>query len=263
MRIPPTDHLDIIIDQFTRQSIPFTQIPGHFSAIDTLLRMSAVTADDTVLDVACGPGIVACELARHARSVTGVDITPGMLQQARQRQRQQGLSNVQWQEANAVQLPFAADTFSLVVTRYSFHHLQDVQQALREMMRVCAPGGRVLVADVVMPDEQAAAYDELETLRDPSHTHALSTSESLALFASSGLTDCRFGTYEVEIELEAQLAASFPAEEDVPRIRRMVTDDIGINRLGIHARRDAQGQVHYTVPIRVYVGRKAHATDVV
>ena len=43
----------------------------------------------------------------------------------------------------------------------------------------------------------------------------------------------------------------------------MVTDDIGINRLGIHARRDAQGQVHYTVPIRVYVGRKAHATDVV
>ena len=248
-------HQAAIVEQFSRQAIPFTQVPGHYDAMQILLELSGVAADDLVLDVACGPGMVACEFARHARQVTGIDITPAMIEQARKRQLDQSQVNLAWAVGDAVPLPYEEESFSLVLTRYSFHHLLSPQCALAEMIRVCKPGGRVLVADVAIDAEKSAAYDQLEILRDPSHTHALTRDEFAQLFHQSGLSDCRQSAYGVEIELESQLRASFPKPGDEPVIRKLVTDDIGRDQLGIGARRTA-GQVVYTVPIAVYVGRK-------
>ena len=250
-----SSHQAEIVAQFSRQAIPFAQVPGHYDAMQILIEMSGVDAADEVLDVACGPGLVACEFARQARHVTGLDITPAMIDQARQRQREQNLSNLEWTVGPAVPLPYAGASFSLVITRYSFHHLLEPQRALAEMIRVCRPGGRVLVADVAVAPEKSAAYDRLEILRDPSHTHALTRDEFAELFARSGLVDCRQGGYGVPIELESQLKASFPKPGDEAVVRAMVTEDVGRDRLGIQARQE-DGQVVYTVPIAIYVGRK-------
>ncbi len=248
-------HQADIVSQFSRQAIPFTQVPGHFDALQLLLEMAAVDTADEVLDVACGPGLVACEFARHAKHVTGIDLTPAMIAQAKRRQQEQGQTNLVWEVGEAVPLPYADNNFSLVITRYSFHHLLAPEQALEEMIRVCRPGGRVLVADVAVAAEKSAAYDRLEILRDPSHTHALSQAEFRGLFQNSGLTGCRQSDYGVDIELESQLKASFPNPGDESVIRRMVTEDIGKNQLGIKPRRE-QGQVFYTVSIAIYVGWK-------
>ena len=248
-------HLDSIVDQFSRQAIPFSRIAAHMDAVELLLDMSAVESADSVLDVACGPGLVACAFAPHAAHVTGVDITAAMIEQARMRQREQGLSNLSFQVGNAVPLPSADNTFSVVVTRYSFHHFQQPDQALAEMIRVCRPGGRVLVADVAVRPECSAAYDRLEILRDPSHTHALTVAEFEQLFVRSGLARCQCTGYPVHIGLEDQIAASFPRPGDDAVIRRMVTEDMGVDALGINARRE-DGRVLYTVPIAVYVGVK-------
>jgi len=248
-------HQANIVAQFSKQAIPFTQVPGHYDAMRILLEMSGVAPEDEVLDVACGPGMVACEFARHAGRVTGVDITPAMIEQAKKRQREQNQSNLDWKVGEAVPLPYDDNSFSLVITRYSFHHLLSPELALAEMIRVCRPGGRVLVADVAVAPEKSAAYDRLEILRDPSHTHALTRDEFAELFGRSGLADCRRSGYGVDIELESQLKASFPNPGDEPVIRRLVAEDVGVNRLDINARR-VDGQVVYTVPIAVYVGRK-------
>ena len=248
-------HQQLIVKQFTQQAIPFAQLPGHLDSLDLLLEMARPTAVDTVLDLACGPGLVACAFARHAGQVTGMDLTPAMLEQAARRQQEQGLTNLAWQQGDVQALPYAADSFSLVITRYSFHHLLDPLQTLSEMIRVCKPGGRVLVADVALPAEKAAAYDQLELLRDPSHTHALTTTEFSELLLNSGLHDCTQASYNVELELEAQLRASFPQPGDEERIRQLVTEDINVDNLGIAARYQ-DGAVVYSVPISVYVGRK-------
>ena len=248
-------HNKRIVEQFSRQAIPFTQVPGHYDALQVLVELSGVGADDNVLDVACGPGLVACEFARHARKVTGIDLTPAMIDEARKRQSESGLANLDFTVSDAVPLPFADNSFSLVLTRYSLHHMLEPTRALAEMVRVCRPGGRVLVADVALPEEKVAAYDRLEIMRDPSHTHALTHAEFADLFAQSGLIDCRQSAYGVEIELESQLTASFPNPGDEAKLRDMVSDDIGCDRLGINARREA-GKIVYTVPISVYVGRK-------
>ncbi|MBJ6725904.1 class I SAM-dependent methyltransferase [Geomesophilobacter sediminis] len=249
-------HQDLIIDQFSRQAIPFAKIPGHHDSVQLLIEMVGAGPDDTVLDVACGPGIVASEFARRSKAVTGIDLTPAMIEQAKRHQQEQGLTNLAWELGDIGRLPFADDSFSIVVTRYSFHHLLHPAQALAEMIRVCRPGGRVLVADVALPPEKAAAYDRLEILRDPSHTHALTVPEFEALFAGSGLVDCRQAAYGVELKLEATLKASFPKEGDEEKVRELVSFDIGTDALGIAARRE-EGEVVYTVPIAVLAGDKA------
>lgn len=248
-------HQAAIVEQFSRQAIPFTQVPGHYDAIQVLIELSAVSRDDVVLDVACGPGMVACEFARHAGQVTGIDITPAMIGQAEKRQQELNLHNLDWSVGDAVPLPYDDNSFSLVITRYSFHHLLAPEMALSEMIRVCKPGGRVLVADVAIEPDKAAAYDRLEVMRDPSHTHALTCDEFAGLFQYSGLCDCRRSAYGVDIELEAQLRASFPKPGDESKLRNMVINDIGVDLLGINARRE-KDTVMYTVPIAVFVGRK-------
>lgn len=244
-----------IVSQFSKQAIPFTQIPGHFDAMQVLLEMSGVVNSDEVLDVACGPGMVACEFARHARHVTGLDITPAMIEQAHKRQLEQNLHNLDWAIGEAVPLPYGDNQFTLVITRYSFHHLLSPEKALAEMIRVCKSGGRVLVADVAVAPDKSEAYDRLEILRDPSHTHALTKDEFTEIFARSGLVECRRSAYDVEIELEAQLKASFPNPGDEPVIRKMVTEDVGKNNLGINVRK-VNGKILYSVPIAVFVGQK-------
>ena len=248
-------HQSKIIDQFSRQAIPFTQVPGHFDAMQILIELSKVCIDDAVLDVACGPGMVACEFAKHARHVTGIDITPAMIEQAEKRQRELSLENLTWAVGDAVPLPYADNSFSLVITRYSFHHLLAPNKALAEMIRVCRPDGRVMVADVAVDSDKSEFYDRLEIMRDPSHTHALTHEEFATLFKKSGFLDCRQSAYGVDIELETQLRASFPNPGDEPKLREMVTSDIGINTSGINARRENEKGM-YTVPIGVFIGQK-------
>jgi len=61
-----TKHNQTIIEQFSQQAIPFSELPGHSQSMQMLIELSGVSASDDVLDVACGPGLVACEFAPHA-----------------------------------------------------------------------------------------------------------------------------------------------------------------------------------------------------
>jgi len=250
------EHRREVIEQFSLQAIPFAAISGHSDSIGLLIEMCGSAAKGDVLDVACGPGIVACEFSRTARSVVGIDITPAMIGAARERQRALGLTNVEWIEGTALPLPFAERSFDAVVTRYSFHHFIEPARVLSEMIRVVRPGGRVLVADVAMPASKVAAYDRLEVLRDPSHVHALEIGEFEALFRKSDLEQLASSSYEVDITLEEQLRASFPKPGDADRIREMCRSDIGHDRLGIGCHLDSKGALCYSVPIQVLVGTR-------
>jgi SAM-dependent methyltransferase len=195
----------LILDQFTRQAVPFAEMPAHSNeeSIRLLIDRAAIDPADTVLDVACGPGLVACPLAAVARHVTGIDLTPAMIEQAKAKQRTTGLTNLTWLVGDAVPLPFPDAAFSVVVTRYSFHHFLEPRAVLAEMVRVCQPGGRVAVIDVFTSSpEQAEAYNRVEKLRDPSHVRALSLGELTGLCQGSGLRDVRTAFYKLDVPLE-------------------------------------------------------------
>jgi ubiquinone/menaquinone biosynthesis C-methylase UbiE len=250
-------HQESIISQFTRQAAYFPQSPGRNDeeALSLLMEMAGVTGEDTVLDVACGSGIVACTFATVASRVAGIDLTPAMLEQAQALAERRGLTNLSWQQGDIETLPFPDDSFSIVLSRYAFHHFLRPELVLSEMARVCRPGGRILIADGAPPAEKADAYNHFEKLLDPSHTRALAPEEFLGLMNDARLRNVRLAFYTMEMELEQTLAASFPNPGDDRKLRQLLREDIGVDRVGVgaHWRGD---KIHYAYPIAVIVAEK-------
>jgi SAM-dependent methyltransferase len=127
-----------------------------------------------VLDVACGAAHAAEQVAPRVRQVVGVDLTPSLLEVGAQRLHDAGVTNVLLQEGSASALPFVDGSFDVVFCRAALHHFGDQHGAVTEMARVCRPGGRVVVADMVAPSaEVRQAFDELHRTLDPSHVAVL------------------------------------------------------------------------------------------
>ena len=249
-----TTHEQSILDQFTRQAIPFSTSPSIKDeiALNLLIQASGAGPGDTVLDVACGPGLVVCAFARVVAHATGIDITPAMLDRARQLQQEKGLTNVTWKQGDVLSLPFADASFSIVTSRFAFHHILDPFTVLGEMKRVCKPGGRVVVADSAPAADKADAFNAVEKLRDPSHVRALPLAELRSLYTRQGLPDPRHTPYRLESDLESLLARSFPNPGDDDKIRARFRQSVDDDSLGIAARRDGD-LIIYGYPVAILV----------
>jgi len=248
-------HRDAIIDQFTRQAVPFAAAApiGDPALIELLVDAAAVGAEDRVLDVGCGPGIVTCAFARRAASAIGLDLVPAMLERARARAAELGVDNVAWVAGDLDPLPFEDRSFDVVVTRFVLHHVEDPGSALREMRRVLAPGGTLVVCDVTPPERSAQAFNEMERLRDPSHVRALTEAELVAQL--EGPVELR--RTGLALSLDAHLARSFPNQHDGhERLREMFEASLADDRLGVGARR-REGEVEYAYPVLVALVRAA------
>jgi ubiquinone/menaquinone biosynthesis C-methylase UbiE len=250
-------HQDSVVAQFTRQAVHYSQMPGHNDeeALKLLMQMAGVTGEDTVLDVACGTGIVARAFASVAKHVTGIDVTPAMLDQARASAVEIGLTNLSWQQGDIESLPFPDDSFSIVTSRYAFHHFLNPERVLAEMARVCRTGGRILIADGTPSPDRAEAYNYFEKLFDPSHARALTLEEFRRLFEDVGLPNVRFAFYKMEMELEQALSVSFPEPGDDQVIRRLFREDVGVDRLGVGAHL-RNGEIHFAYPVTVLFAEK-------
>jgi ubiquinone/menaquinone biosynthesis C-methylase UbiE len=114
-------------------------------------EIAAASPSGAVLDVGCGPGQLAVRLGRIAPSldITGVDISPDMIERAQKRATQLGLTDrVRFQEGDSQSLPFPDDHFDTVVSTLSIHHWDDPELGLREIRRVVKPGGHVFIYDM-------------------------------------------------------------------------------------------------------------------
>src|SRR5436305_13835605 len=164
-------HRDLIVEQFTKQAVPFSTAPGirDEEALGLLVEFAGAAPAGTGLDVACGPGLVVCAFAAVVRHATGIDVTPAMIERGRALAAEKGLANVAWQVGDVLPLPYPDGAFSLVVSRFAFHHFPDPRAVLPEMKRVCAPGGRVAVVDGAASEDpaKAAALTRRDKHREP------------------------------------------------------------------------------------------------
>jgi ubiquinone/menaquinone biosynthesis C-methylase UbiE len=125
----------------------FTAQPaGH------LVRFAGIRAGQSVLDVGTGTGVVAITAARRGATVTGLDLTPEMLEQARQSAPIAGLNSITWKEGDAESLPFPDASFDAVLSQFGHMFAPRPEVAIREMRRVLKPGGRIAFA--TWPPEQ-------------------------------------------------------------------------------------------------------------
>ena len=158
------------------------------------------------LDVATGGGHVARRLREAGCDVVTVDPAPGMRPTV---------------VARAESLPFEDASFDVVTCRIAAHHFEDIEAAVREMARVTR--GRVVVEDNIFRGEHV---EEAEKLRDPTHVRCYSEDEWRAFFERAGLTVEALERFERLQNFEAWMARVETPEEDVARVRELLSDHV-------------------------------------
>jgi ubiquinone/menaquinone biosynthesis C-methylase UbiE len=245
-------HTEQIVDQFTRQAEKFAASPTARSEdiLERMVRLARPEPGDSALDVACGPGLLVCALARTVRHATGIDLTPAMLEQARRAQQEQGLANVSWDQGDVTAMPYDDGSFDVVTCRFAFHHFPEPLAVLREMRRVCRAGGRIVVADSAPAAGKAEAFNAMEKMRDPSHTRALPVEELSALFRAARLPEPQVEQTRLALGLEEFLSRSYPHEGNEARIRVLFESALADDAMGVQPRRE-QGKILFSVPVAI------------
>lgn len=124
----------------------YAAVAPHLEPVaDALVDRLPPSPGVEVLDVAAGTGNAALALARAGARVSALDLTPALLEQGRSRATAEEL-DIDWVEGEAEALPFAAATFDAVVSVFGVMFAPRHAVACAELVRVCRPGGRIVVA---------------------------------------------------------------------------------------------------------------------
>lgn len=107
-----------------------------------LVRFAGVRAGQRVLDIGCGTGVVSITAARAGAQVTGSDLTPELLEVAREN-AMIASANVEWREADVEKLPFADRQYDVVLSQFGHMFAPRPEMAIAEMLRVLEPGGTI------------------------------------------------------------------------------------------------------------------------
>ena len=137
----------------------FDRIAGFYDVMNSVMTaglhhrwreraadLARVGPGSEALDVATGTGDLAVAMARRGASVIGTDFSEEMLARARAKD-----PSLEWEWANALELPFADDRFDAATVAFGARNFSDLEVGLREMARVVRPGGRVVVLEITTP----------------------------------------------------------------------------------------------------------------
>ncbi|WP_274543183.1 demethylmenaquinone methyltransferase [Microbacterium sp. CPCC 204701] len=161
----PSDHepnrADLRKDP-ARVSGMFDQVAAGYDRTNTVLslgndrlwraamtRTVAPRRGQRILDLAAGTGVSSVALARSGASVVAADFSPGMIAEGRRKHR--GFPNLSFVEADATALPFGDEKFDAVTISFGLRNVVEPKKALREMLRVTEPGGRLVVCEFSHP----------------------------------------------------------------------------------------------------------------
>jgi len=196
---------------------------GSVPNLARLLDFAEPGPDDVCLDVSYGSGPLAVELAPRVRHLTAVDATPARTSpDLPVRPRSTGgrtptvlfastpptgirIPGASTLHADPRSLPCRDDAFSLVTCGTSLHRLDDPQAALREMLRVCHPKGRLIIADLIRPNLATGDRELIERMRDPGHPPTPSIARLVELITQAGADVRRLDVFTAERPVEAWL----------------------------------------------------------
>jgi len=237
-RIPGSGHAD---DMFTASELEFL--------------MNKVSPTDRILDMGCGTGRFTVPLAVMGAEVTGLDLTPGMLEQTA-RKLDEAHCSATLQQGDMAQLPFPDGSFDVVVSMLALMHipLADREAVFLEAARVLKPGGRMLISvknsifERMFKGDRFAAVDQTDVLhKELIFTQTRSGTEFRApwysfaphdlarLFATAGMSMTHLrGNSPLSVWLADEVLAQSGIRSAVAGIEAVLADVAPLNQLGYH-----------------------------
>jgi SAM-dependent methyltransferase len=245
-------------------------LPALFQEWASRVAVAAnVHPGQRVLDVACGTGVLACAVAERVSpggSVVGLDINEGMLAVAKSK-----TTEIEWRQGRAEALPFDNASFDAVVSQFGLMFFEDRPAALREMLRVLRPGGRLAVAvwDALEHSPGYLAMTELlrrlfgnEVAAALNAPFVLGDAQRLrALFATAGMAAAQITTQAGTARFPSLQAWVFTDMKGWTLADRL--DDVQFAQLLAEAEQvlqpfvGAQGRVAFPVPAHIVTASKA------
>jgi ubiquinone/menaquinone biosynthesis C-methylase UbiE len=176
--------------------------------LDLLSRLAG-RAPRRVLDVGCGTGFLALRFAELGHTVTGIDLSPQMIDRARLK-AEQARGQIDFRVGDAAALDCADETFDLVVARHVIWNLPDPELGIAEWLRVLRPGGRLLLIEGKWADNEALA---LANARPTSKIFARVLDTAAALILRSGryrrrLLNRKYRRVELQLPFSGGLSAT-------------------------------------------------------
>jgi ubiquinone/menaquinone biosynthesis C-methylase UbiE len=202
------DQLELTTHQFGSTAAKYLTSAVHASGadIERLVEIAARSPPALALDLGSGAGHVSFALARGgARRVVAYDPAAQMLGVVAAEAAARAHSQIETLLGSAERLPFDDAAFDLIVSRYSAHHWLDVRRAMSEAERVLAPGGTLIVIDVLAPETPLmdTVLQSVEMLRDASHVRNYRESEWRAMFESANLKCRQVDRWKLPLEFQS------------------------------------------------------------
>ena len=218
------DQQELTVKQFGSNAELYLASEVHSKGVDLdqVVAVAQQRRSVRALDLGCGAGHVAYALARGgAVRVVAYDPSSVMLNVVAEealRRRHDALETI---VGAAEKLPFEDGSFDLVLTRYSAHHWADVPRALEECARVIAPGGRLIVIDVVAPQSPLldTSLQVIEFLRDASHVRNYRVSEWREMHKAAGFAEPSCRSWKTAIDFQTWIARIGTSPERVAALR--------------------------------------------
>ncbi len=218
-------HESVVGGQFGARAGAYLKSAVHAGGEDlqALVSLVADHPGGRVLDLGCGGGHVTFNVARHASEVMAYDLSQEMLDVVAGEAMKRGLSNVRTRKGVAEKLPFDDASFDMVLSRFSAHHWQDLELALREVSRVLKPGGVAGFANSISPGRPLldTYYQTVEMLRDCSHVRNYTRAEWETAMARAGLVSLSHHRFRLRLEFSSWVERMQTPQVQVDVIRAL------------------------------------------
>lgn len=223
--------------------------------LDLILEIAMISRTDRVLDVATGTGFLAEAIADTDAEVIATDFTLSMLEKSRELLT--GRSNTVLALADADNQPFMENSFDVVTCRVAVHHFANPQIAFHEMARVCKPGGRVVIMDVVSAEdkEKSELHNEMAKLRDPSEFRQWRRSELEEMLKTSGLTISNVELWPHQMAFDEWIRLGGADDATAEIIREMMIDSMDGDKATLNPE-IKDGDLYFTWNTAVIVANK-------
>jgi ubiquinone/menaquinone biosynthesis C-methylase UbiE len=205
-----------------------------------MISISGVSKSDQVVEIACGGGTTTLAFAERCGHAIGVDVAEEPLRLARTAAAERNVSNVDFILSEVERLSFDDDTFNGALCRFSFHHFVNPARVFAELARVVAPGGWMVIADMVASEDPAKAelHNRMERLCDPTHSRTLPGSEFERMFSEHGFRIALKVERDARLTLDDWIRFGGASPENAAKLRELAAAAVDQDRAGLRFTRD-------------------------